>query len=92
MAKQFFLLALGIVQIVISKIGKCLPEPPFSLVPITFELELIHDLVRNGVRSMSEEIELPDRYRSESRHLSRQNPSAFSMDTKLVLDRSSRAN
>ena len=42
-AQQFLLLALGEIQVVISEVGEFLPELPFQLMPLTFELKLVHD-------------------------------------------------
>jgi hypothetical protein len=61
MAKQFFFLALGRVQIVVGELGELLPELPFDLVPFTFELELVHDQVRKSLGARHEHMELPDR-------------------------------
>ena len=41
-AQQFLLLALGEIQVVISEVGEFLPELPFQLMPLTFELKLVH--------------------------------------------------
>jgi hypothetical protein len=49
MARHFLFLAIGVVQIVIGEIGELLPELPLQLVPLTFELELVHDQVRKGL-------------------------------------------
>lgn len=59
MAKQFLLLALSEVQVIIRELGKLLPELPFQLMPFTLELELIHDQVRKVLGSMSEQMEMP---------------------------------
>ena len=54
MAKEFFLLAFGVVHVVIGEVGKFLPELPLQLMPFTFELELVHGQVRMGQRVMTE--------------------------------------
>ena len=52
-AKEFLLLALGVVHVVIGEVGKFLSELPFQLIPFTFELELVHGHVRMGQRLMT---------------------------------------
>jgi hypothetical protein len=54
MAKQFLFLAFGVGQVVVGEIGELLPELPFQLMPLTFELEFVHDQVRKGLESMPE--------------------------------------
>ena len=49
MAKEFFLLAFGVVHVVIGEIGEFLPELPFQLMPFTLELELVHGQVHMGL-------------------------------------------
>jgi hypothetical protein len=48
MAKQFLLLAFGVIQVVIGKLGELLPELAFQLMPFTFKLELVHDQLHMG--------------------------------------------
>ena len=60
MAKEFLLLALGVVQVVIGEIGEFLPGLPFQLMLFTFELELIHGRVCMGLGLVPEQMELPN--------------------------------
>jgi len=66
MARQFLFLRFGLIQVVISKLGKLLPELAFQLMPFTFELELVHDQVRKGLGSNAEHMERADRWHSKS--------------------------
>jgi hypothetical protein len=60
MAKQLFFLALGIVHIIIGEIGELLPDLPYQLMPLAFELEFIHDQVLKGLGSKQEPMERSD--------------------------------
>ncbi len=53
MAKQFLLLTLRVVQVIIGEVGELLPELSFQLMPFTFELELVHCQVRMAQRLMT---------------------------------------
>ena len=69
MAKNFLLLALGVVHVVISEIGEFLPELAFQLMPFTFELELVYGQVRMGMGLMPEQMERLDCWMGNSFHL-----------------------
>ncbi|MFM7395190.1 MAG: hypothetical protein ACKO22_12710 [Cyanobium sp.] len=56
-AKQLLLLALGMVHTIVGEIGELLPDAPYQLMPLTFELKLIHDQVLKGLGSRQEPLE-----------------------------------
>ncbi len=60
MPKQLFFLALGIVHIIIGKIGELLPDLPYQLMPLAFELEFIHEQVLKGLEAKQEPMERSD--------------------------------
>ena len=70
MAKEFLLLAFGVVQVVVGEVRKFLSQLSFQLMLFTFELELVHGQVRMGLDLMPEHMERPDCCMGKSFHLS----------------------